>query len=195
LKKCSRCKQEKSESEFYNCSRNKDGLRNECKECKSIDQKIYREKKRPKKDVLPNHLKRCFGCKEIKDRSEFTQKRTQLDGLCTYCKSCKKLMSQQSYQRNKEKINEKSRKYHKINYSNTKIKRKKYFQKYRKSNSDKIRIWSINRRAKKSKAEGTLTQHEWQSICKYYNYKCLCCKQKKKLTIDHIVPLNKNGTH
>jgi len=53
------------------------------------------------------------------------------------------------------------------------------------------------RRARKKGAEGSHTQKEWEDLKKKYNYTCLDCKKKEpeiKLTEDHIVPLNKNGS-
>lgn len=38
----------KDESEFHKCSKNKDGLRTTCKECRKIETKEYRSKYREK---------------------------------------------------------------------------------------------------------------------------------------------------
>lgn len=40
---------------------------------------------------------------------------------------------------------------------------------------------------------GNHTQKEWDDLVKKYGGKCAHCKQKKKLTKDHIVPLTKGG--
>ena len=37
MKRCSKCKQEKEDSEFYGCSKSKDGSRSWCKECRRKD--------------------------------------------------------------------------------------------------------------------------------------------------------------
>ena len=37
---------------------------------------------------------------------------------------------------------------------------------------------------------------EWENLKKKFNYKCLKCGKKEpaiKLTIDHIIPISKNG--
>lgn len=43
MKKCNNCKTEKPESEFHACKLNKDGLYANCKECKKLYDKKYRQ--------------------------------------------------------------------------------------------------------------------------------------------------------
>ncbi|MDD5510884.1 MAG: HNH endonuclease signature motif containing protein [Dehalococcoidales bacterium] len=50
------------------------------------------------------------------------------------------------------------------------------------------------RRAQK-KILATLTAKEWADIKKQYKYKCAYCGEKKPLTMDHIIPINKGGHH
>jgi hypothetical protein len=45
LKRCTKCKQWKNESQFYKNRRSKDGLRSRCKKCSSKAAKKYRRKK------------------------------------------------------------------------------------------------------------------------------------------------------
>jgi hypothetical protein len=37
------------------------------------------------------------------------------------------------------------------------------------------------------------TRSEWESLCAFYAYRCLCCGAKKHLTKDHIIPLGYPG--
>lgn len=53
------------------------------------------------------------------------------------------------------------------------------------------------RKIRKYKAEGSHTLIEWEALKMKYRYMCLCCKQSEpeiKLTVDHIIPLVKNGS-
>jgi 5-methylcytosine-specific restriction endonuclease McrA len=50
-------------------------------------------------------------------------------------------------------------------------------------------------RARKASAEGSFTKSEWEAIKKKQGGKCAHCKQKKKLTIDHIRPLKRGGSN
>lgn len=47
-------------------------------------------------------------------------------------------------------------------------------------------------------AEGNHTWKEWEKLKEFYNYSCVECGRKEpeiKITIDHIVPINKGGTN
>ena len=50
---CTKCKKDKELNEFGKKTSSKDGLRNDCKECRKIERKIYLEKNRkPKKEKI-----------------------------------------------------------------------------------------------------------------------------------------------
>lgn len=49
------------------------------------------------------------------------------------------------------------------------------------------------RRARILDSEGSFTPDEWTALCEKYGNICLCCKEKKPLTIDHVIPLSKGG--
>lgn len=51
------------------------------------------------------------------------------------------------------------------------------------------------RRAQWNNAEGSFTGDEWETLCARYDYKCLACRKKKPLTVDHIKPLDKGGSN
>lgn len=45
-------------------------------------------------------------------------------------------------------------------------------------------------------AISTLTQTEWKELKEQYNQCCAyCCKHTDRLTMDHIIPISKGGTH
>jgi 5-methylcytosine-specific restriction endonuclease McrA len=51
------------------------------------------------------------------------------------------------------------------------------------------------RRSKTRSLLATLTAEEWNSIKGRYKNRCVYCGEKKSLTMDHIIPLSKGGTH
>jgi hypothetical protein len=38
------------------------------------------------------------------------------------------------------------------------------------------------------------TKSEWRELCLKYNYQCLCCGRKRRLSADHVVPLYLGGS-
>ena len=55
-----------------------------------------------------------------------------------------------------------------------------------------------NNRAKRKEAIGQFTIEEWQLLKEQHNFTCHMCKKSEpeiKLTVDHIIPLTKNGTN
>ena len=99
-------------------------------------------------------MKQCTKCKENKDSSLFSKDKSRSDGLFSWCKKCKadndakqhkkhreKRIKQmrQSYQKNKEEINEKRR-----NNLAAKEKDRLYKKEFRKQNPDKIKEWKKN---------------------------------------------------
>lgn len=63
-----------------------------------------------------------------------------------------------------------------------------------KKNPERMAHLKARRYARKRNAEGSHSLEEWQELCKKYNWQCAICRQKKKLTKDHIKPLSLNGT-
>ena len=55
--------------------------------------------------------------------------------------------------------------------------------------SSQIRAYRIRRNG------GSHTQSDWIKLCIRANYHCLCCKQRKVLTKDHIKPLALGGSN
>jgi len=62
---------------------------------------------------------------------------------------------------------------------------------------NKERAKQIDRKqyARRKKAIGSFTIKEWNDLKKKYNFKCAICGRRKKLTVDHIIPLSKGGTN
>ncbi len=48
-------------------------------------------------------------------------------------------------------------------------------------------------RTKRSLAGGSFTLEEWFLLCFAVGFKCLCCGEKKKLEVDHVIPVSKGG--
>ena len=78
-------------------------------------------------------------------------------------------------------------------------------RKWRKEHPNANRDWYRNntkksvakcskRRAQNAGNGGSFTAEEFTALCIKYNGKCLCCKKRRKLTADHVIPISKGGS-
>jgi len=144
VKKCSKCKEEKSSSEFYKCRSHKDGLASRCKPCqREYDIAYYSDNKDEiraknkvyRKNRVINHtkceFKKCCECKEEKSSSEFHNNKGHKDNLSSKCKSCTKAYRKLYYADNRDELLSYSKTWQKDNRD----KRNTYLDKY---NSDPL---------------------------------------------------------
>jgi 5-methylcytosine-specific restriction endonuclease McrA len=134
--------------------------------------------------------KKCTKCGERKAKSEFGKDSFHKDGLRSDCKLCHNETSRKWCEANPNRERERKQKYRKKNSDRERERKKKY----RKDNLDKARVHNQSRRARKAGNGGRFTVAEFQDLCNKYNYLCLCCREKKKLEADHVIPVTKGGT-
>lgn len=65
---------------------------------------------------------------------------------------------------------------------------------YQKANKQRSLVYKANRKTRLTKAGGSFTVGEWRALCDRHGNKCLCCKKKRPLTVDHVIPVSKGGT-
>lgn len=150
MKKCSKCKKEKSLSEFHIRTKSLDGHRTECKDCISKRLKIYNKenkeeiskKKKIYHKINENKRKQYYiDNKEIisekkkvyntenKEKISENKKKYRISNLETL-----KLKHKTYYEDNKDEYLEKVKSY----YKNNKEKKKEYSKTYLKENKDKV---------------------------------------------------------
>ncbi len=71
---------------------------------------------------------------------------------------------------------------------------KEYKKRWKQSPVGKI-CRAIERHVRRSKTHGKFTPTEWSNLCSKYDNKCLCCGERKKLTVDHVVPIALGGAN
>ena len=79
-----------------------------------------------------------------------------------------------------------------------KEKKKAIDQRWRQSEKGRASRAAMSERRRARKAcspEIRLTAAQWLEILKVNRYRCFYCKQKMKLTMDHVIPLSKGGMH
>ncbi len=67
-------------------------------------------------------------------------------------------------------------------------------RKWNKNNPDKKRAYRHRYRVSIKLSIGSFTALEWVSLCNSYHNRCLCCRKRKKLTADHVIPVSKGGS-
>jgi hypothetical protein len=80
-KRCTKCDQIKSLSEFNKDSNTRDGLRYWCKNCVKLSNAYTSDR---------TDKKKCTKCKRVKILSDFGKRTASNDGLNTRCKACVK---------------------------------------------------------------------------------------------------------
>jgi len=164
-------------------------------------------------------FKRCVQCKKIKGISLFYKNKSKPDGLQNMCKDCTK---ENDTKRNKsgkrakyyieyyrlriktdEKFHEKekirAKEYYKrkslenpeIYKENRKENRKREYQK----NREKYILKAYKRLKKYKNTKGSFNRKQLEAKFSLYGNRCAYCGSAEKITIDHVIPLNRNGTH
>lgn len=96
------------------------------------------------------------------------------------------------YQRRKASVRLRQAKYRKTKAA--KIKSKESSKRYRKTHKKQLYILHHVYRTRKTKAGGFYTLSEWKYLCKKYDYRCLRCHKRRKLTADHVIPVSMGGS-
>jgi len=73
--------------------------------------------------------------------------------------------------------------------------RLEYTRKYRKENPEWVQALKSKYRAKDIGAPGQFTANDFISIKRKQGFRCAMCGQKKKLSVDHIIPLSRGGSN
>lgn len=135
--------------------------------------------------------KKCYWRDYYKSHPRVRRNRKEADKR--YYLKNKSNLSRQSkryYKKNRDKILRYAAAYQKVNST----KHNTASAAYRKRNQALYNAFGQKRRTAKTKAGGSFTIQEWVALCKKYDYRCLCCNRRRKLTADHVIPVSKGGT-
>jgi hypothetical protein len=115
LKRCTKCKKWKQESEFHKDRARKDGLRLYCKDCCAA---YIRERRRKEGKAVRGYLrfeerrrivrgvkeKQCSRCQQWKYESDFGRNRRSKDKLSCWCKECANVQARTRLERRKKDV-------------------------------------------------------------------------------------------
>lgn len=162
MKTCIKCKEEypATTEYYYKAKTNKDGLNNQCKECKRKQAKKYQERKKNDPEWVEkrrleqrkraevnreknknrvfdeNQLKHCGKCKKHKPATPeyFNRDNGKSDGLHALCRECSKSYDLGYYKENEDIIVQRALDW----YAENKDRKSEYDKRYRLENIDKI---------------------------------------------------------
>lgn len=173
--------------------------------------------------AFPNEpsLKLCPDCKTAKPLDEFYKNKSAPGGLNTYCKPCWKARMAVSNAKHIDRKRETNRRgiakkraenpgkykseykkwydargleYHRTYQSEHRANSREASKAWRESHPDESKIGVNQSRCLKDGIVPELTVEAWRAITAKHDNCCARCGERKKLTIDHIIPLSKGGT-
>lgn len=97
------------------------------------------------------------------------------------------------HQENKARVNAKRRVYYREHWEQEQQAHKAFFQ----AHPGYMSAFAQKRRAQRLGApRNNLTRAQWQAIKEHYGHRCVYCgKKSQRLTMDHITPLSRGGSH
>lgn len=180
-KVCTRCNQWKPETDFHI---RKNQPIAQCRKCTSDCSKQRRLANLEK--VRQRDRERYIG------RAESVKKKVRLYASCNREKV--QLYKKLWREKNASTIAEKKREWREQNIDYVKKYDRQRDKNPERREKNQVRMSKRNA-TRKNGSDGTLTHRTWIALCEKYNYCCLCCGKPGKMTVDHIVPLIKGGSH
>jgi hypothetical protein len=159
--------------------------------------------------------KPCSQCRVEKNLREFRETERGLYGRSSWCRVCERQYTRDWTDEHREDHNAKRRatwsakdwtpeereaaaKRSREWYANPENKERhdQWFYRWAKENNQAINAINQKRRARKLAADATLTSNEWLQVLDYFNRSCAyCLSSSEEMTMDHMVPLSRGGTH
>jgi 5-methylcytosine-specific restriction endonuclease McrA len=143
--------------------------------------------------------------------NKIARKKRQKAAKEYYKRNAEKLIkySKQWYHANKEYAHQRDHKYYtshrdiilkkKLSYrKDNRQKDADASKKYRKEHPETVRALGQKRRANEAQVSGSHTGEEWLELKIAYGYTCPSCLKKEPeilLTVDHVIPISKNGSN
>lgn len=143
--------------------------------------------------IVQLHLfdgKYCPGCGELKPLSGYRKDLLKPDKLARLCKVCQYTAEKRYHAAQKTERAEITKRWHQDHRDQSNAAKRKWG----KQNKDRVNTFTRVRRGRIRANGGSFTVQQWEVLCAKYDHRCLRCGEQKPLTIDHIVPVSKEGS-
>lgn len=197
-KVCSKCRKEKQSADFPKRVSSLDGLHYHCNKCNAKATAQWRSANPAGWKVI---MRRCYRKNpEKRIQDAYAWKKKNPDKYRVICRIATKKWKKANPKKakewrilNKERVRIRAR----LLYQKNPEKYRAYSRKYSKTPNGVLANAKNHalRRARERKMESTLTLDEWVSIKRLQQWKCAYCKKRKKLTLEHILPVTRGGNH
>src|SRR5579859_3513203 len=192
-KQCRSCGQVKCHGAFNRDKKSKCGLQGRCRACQRVYRKAYNAAHREEK----NERRRKWRQENAERDREYNEAyyRANIERHREYTR-----LYRQNNPESVRKSNRLSYERHCDMYKECyKANRDKYRERiraYRRHNLEHYAIYAANRYARKKNVGGSIAPQRWEELKQHYNYTCLRCGKREPditLTMDHVIPITKNG--
>jgi len=193
-KECKVCGKTQPASNFTVNRALKNGLSSFCKLCAAERRKKYYEKDKEHINKVKKENRKKYRDKSLAYNKEYYQKtrKRRLEVARQYRKD------------NREKLVENIREYNKTHKEENKQRTSNYRKNnpekvrqtkanYRKNNPEAVQKHRMTRRARK--AQNGVFKVSNKELGKLMNSPCVMCGSTQQITIDHIIPIARGGTH
>ena len=162
---------------------------------------------------IPYVMRKCTKCGKwfVASHYNFYKSKKSKWGLSSRCKECDKIKSKVFRDNNKDYIKDYNKNYRENNKGKKGYYNKKWYKEnkekaiecsmnWKKNNPEKIFNYEVKRRSKEENQGNGITKEQWLEMMKFFDFKCAYSDEyiggdSDKRTIDHIIPITKNGEH
>lgn len=131
-------------------------------------------------------------CSRCGSSGPFNRNNRRVSGLSAWCKMCDNESASQWQKNNPSQARQRKTQW----YFDNKPRLRDASKAWKQLHHDNVKESNYRRRAKKALVDSNLTAEEWETIKREYGYRCLACGRQEPgvaLTIDHVIPLSRQG--
>jgi 5-methylcytosine-specific restriction endonuclease McrA len=181
MKQCTACREVKPVSAFYLDRASPDGLAYQCKPCHRIVARRWKAAHRT--EVIAKHKEWRHANPEKMRQYGLTNRERNREAL-----RVRKKVYRETH---REQVRAQEYAWVRANRDWVRAKSREYQARHPEVRRMKVR----QRRARVKGAGGTIPVADWKNLLISLGSRCLCCGATGHLTLDHVIPLARGGTH